>query len=288
MDPVGHKIGPNIAYRSGQGLNWYPVDRFKQTLVGTVEGYDFYNPASSGAEADWNIYIRPSAAFRFIRDDVLPAANPDELHRAADGEPLVEAEITPDENFYNNPFFHENGTSNRVGRPIGVYGPWVMDESHDFRPEIHPCELLWWREARTYHLLVIQDDSNRFDRRSDFNGQIARPWSMFPRHAEFWIAVRVPNNERRRLVIEELYGRHVRSSASQSSPRQSSRTFGTGSRVEVERQFADRSHVGVSFEQFEVASNKRSVFGFVVLKSSVGSGDRGTEGYQVLRVTETT
>ena len=225
-DPLGHKIGTNIAYRTGSGLNWYPVDRFKQTMVGTVEGYDFYNPTVTldPDEADWNIYVRPSPAFRFIRDDVLPNVNPGDLHRAPDGEPLVECEITPDEAFYDNPWFNEDGTSPLVGETIGVYGPWVQDESHSFRPEIHPCELLWWRTVSaqgfsTWHLMVVQDDSNRFDRVGDFSGgRITRPWAAWPRRAEFRLAIRVPNNQRRRLVIEELYGRYVRQSAGTWQP----------------------------------------------------------------------
>ncbi|MGI9097001.1 MAG: hypothetical protein ACR2H2_00630, partial [Solirubrobacteraceae bacterium] len=82
VDPLGHKIGPNIAKKTPGGLNWYPVDRYKQTLVGTVAAYDFYDPTFSGDEADWNIFIKPTPAFQFICDDVLPNADPKQVHRA--------------------------------------------------------------------------------------------------------------------------------------------------------------------------------------------------------------
>ena len=35
-DPVGHKIGPNPAYRFAVGQNWYPIDVYKQTLCGQL------------------------------------------------------------------------------------------------------------------------------------------------------------------------------------------------------------------------------------------------------------
>jgi hypothetical protein len=293
VDPVGHKIGPNIGIREAwaQGMNWYPIDRFKQTLIGTVERYEFYNPAGSGDEADWNIYIRPTNDFQFIIDDALPNANPADVHRAPNGEPLIEAEITPDENFYTNPFFDDQGNSSLIGDTIGVYGPWVQDEGHGLRPEIHPSELLWWRAVNqgraTYHLMVIQDDSNRFDRRSNFTGRIVRPWSAYPRSAEFWIAVSVPDNQVQRLVVEQLFARNVRPSAPANAPQVVSRNVGTGSRVEVERQMANRRDVGVRVEPFLAAANGQSSFGYVVLECEVGNSDRGQEGYQVLRVTET-
>jgi hypothetical protein len=272
-------------------MNWYPIDRFKQTLIGTVERYEFYNPAGSGDEADWNIYIRPTNDFQFIIDDALPNANPADVHRAPNGEPLIEAEITPDENFYTNPFFDDQGNSSLIGDTIGVYGPWVQDEGHGLRPEIHPSELLWWRAVNqgraTYHLMVIQDDSNRFDRRSNFTGRIVRPWSAYPRSAEFWIAVSVPDNQVQRLVVEQLFARNVRPSAPANAPQVVSRNVGTGSRVEVERQMANRRDVGVRVEPFLAAANGQSSFGYVVLECEVGNSDRGQEGYQVLRVTET-
>jgi hypothetical protein len=291
QDPDGHNIGPNIAKRGALGLNWYPVDRFKQTLVGTLEGYQFFD--GTGDEADWNLFINPSPAFRFIRDDVLPNADPGELHRSNTGEALVEAEITPDEALFSNPFFPRVGASPLVGRTIGVYGPWVQEEAHGFRPEIHPCELLWWRDVngsganqvRTYHLLVVQDDSNRFDRSENFSGKIARPWSAFPRRADFWIAVRVPVGGRRQLVIEQLFVRNVQLATGEDAPVRLTHMV-SGASVEVERRQFPPRHVRVRFESFTATADGQEVLGFVRLTSVVGSGDRGQEGFLVLKVTD--
>ena len=119
VDPDGHKIGMNIAYRTGHGLNWYPADRYKQTLVGTVDRYGFYD--GWGDEADWNIYIKPDPPFQFLIDDVLTNADLDSMHTCNTSSGYcMEAEITPDDHFYSNPYFNKNGTSNRVGQKIGV------------------------------------------------------------------------------------------------------------------------------------------------------------------------
>lgn len=299
IDPVGHQIGTNIAKRTGLGLNWYPLERFKQTVVGKVERYAFYNPGpsitnprGSGDEADWNIFMRPSPAFAFIVDDALPNADMGKVHRsnAGDNAVLLEAEITPDESFYNNPYFHQNGTSSLLERDIGLYGPWVADEGHGFRPEIHPCEMLWWRDMNqglsTHHLMIVQDDSNRFDRRDDYSGNIEHPWSESPRNGEFWITIDVAHNAWRQYRIEELYGRNVANLAPANTL--SSTIFNPpgGGTIRVDNDIPDIRHLSVRFENFHRPDGSDQSFGYMVLKTRVGRNDRGREGYQVLKVTQ--
>lgn len=304
-DPVGHRIGPANALRTGVGQNWYPVDVFKHVLVGTIDGYQFFDGV--GDEADWNIFIDPSPAFSFIRNDALTNTDPDELHRSSTGEILVEAEVTPDENFFNNPFFPRSGPSPLVGRDIGVYGPWVQEEAHGMRPEIHPSEALWWRDVRqegsatlsTYHLLVVQDDSNRFDRPGNFASEIVRPWAKPPITTEFRIAVNLPVSGRsvvggggRRFVVEELFGRNVASVAPPNAPpiqqlKINAPVSGFAD-VSVEKKLGDLTHVDVAFENFTGSGRltTQKVRGFIKLRVSVGVDDRGKEGYVVLKVTE--
>lgn len=54
------------------------------------------------------------------------------------------------------------------GKTVCTYGPWVGDAGHGRRPEIHPAEIIWWREpvegGSEYTVLLVHDDSNRFDR----------------------------------------------------------------------------------------------------------------------------
>jgi hypothetical protein len=193
-DPRGHKIGLN--YRDGFLKNYVPMDRYKQTLVGKALDYSFYD--GSGDEADWCIYIDPNPQYRFVLDDVvqlMTSRQREDLQKVG-STTVVECEITPDENFYNNGYFTKTDhTSPNIGKTLGLYGPWVRDGGHSGRPEIHPCEIIWWRDtAATTQLLkwtflVVQDDSNRFDRKSDFSGDIVYPWSAPPRRAAVAVAL---------------------------------------------------------------------------------------------------
>ncbi len=300
VDRRNHKIGPNIAKRRLVGLNWYPIDRHQQVLVGSIDRYGFYDGV--GAEADWNIYIKPSPAFSHILDDALPNADPDDVHKCRNSAGYcVEAEVTPDEHFYDNRYFPKSGDSPLVGHDIGVYGPWVAEEAHGWRPEIHPAQALWWRDTtagpqrslHTYHLMIVQDDSNRFDRSDDFSGTIGRPWSKPPIEMEFTIAVRVPAGRHKRLTIEELYGRNVhdvtRSTARESTlPLPAAQSLHP-TEVSVRPPDAHRAHVDIGFADFTPRPgplHRSDIHGYVTVRCQVGKGDRGDEGYLVLRVTE--
>lgn len=301
VDTANHKIGPNIAKRDWEGLNWYPIDRFQHVLVGDVDRYGFYD--GSGAEADWNIYIKPSPDFAFILDDALPNADPDQVHQCERTSGYcMEAEVTPDQNFYDNPFFPKNDPSPMVGHAIGVYGPWVAEEAHGWRPEIHPAQALWWRDPapnstatanlREYHLMVVQDDSNRFDRTDDYSGNIVRPWSKPPIDMEFRVAVHVPAGKALRLTITELFGRNVRAVA--DSTRDASLDLNSHGNAFGQTQLqvhkaSDPRHVLTSFESFteKLRLNRSQGFrGYVTVRCSVGEDDRGGEGYIALLVRE--
>ncbi len=302
VDTQNRKIGPNIAKRTGAGLNWYPLDRFQHVLVGEMDHYNFYD--GWGAEADWNLFIKPSPAFAFLLDDALPNADLEDVHKCerTDGF-CMEAEVTPDEHYYDNPFFPKNGSSPLVGHNIGVYGPWVAEEAHGWRPEIHPSQAIWWRDPAAdgssgvdlhdYHLLVVQDDSNRFDRNDDFSGNIVRPWSKPPIDILFRIAVRVPAGQILRLTVEELYERNahaIGSTAVDSSldlnPSFPMHLGSTGLQVHMA---SDPRHVAVAFESFTERARFRKSEGFrgyVSLRCRVGVGDRGGEGLLALLVRE--
>lgn len=210
-DPVGHEIGLSKCGR------YTPFDRFKQTLIGDVLGYDFYEASYFGFnsdESDWNIYVLPDPRYRFILDEVKAVmSDPGENLQKENAREVVECEITPDENFYVNPYFERplgivpTAKSTLTGRKIGLYGPWIRDFGHDGRPELHPCELIWWldrtgpRRLRRWTMLVVQDDSNRFDRKGDYSGSIAHPWSEVPRRAVFSIAARARSGIRNRYRL---------------------------------------------------------------------------------------
>jgi hypothetical protein len=192
-DPDGHKCGLNVC-TSSWFKSYVPFDRYKQTLVGEMLDYGFYD--GSGDEADWNIFVDPDPAFGFILDDVVQVMDETDELQTVNGRIVVECEITPDEVFYDNAYFTRTAhRSQNIGKRIGLYGPWVRDGGHDGRPEIHPCEIIWWHDPPTaravakWTLLVVQDDSNRFDRKADFSGRVPRGWSQPPRRAAFAVAL---------------------------------------------------------------------------------------------------
>ena len=154
-------------------------------------------------EWDYNIAIAPDPPFRSILDDVfaemtaeMTAAERDaHLVERKNGDGFcVQCEITPDEGFQSNDYFPKprlvnsywNRHSPLEGQTLGVYGPWVRDYYHGGRPEIHPCEVIWWIAADTppditsRFVLVLQDDSERFALPSDFVLPVPRPWAAFP------------------------------------------------------------------------------------------------------------
>ena len=336
-DPVGHFLGNANAKKI-----WYLVGGpaghrgdEKQTLCGRVDHWDFYD--ASGDEADWNIYIVPSARYSFIIDQVRDHrfdidgkhhVEMDEVH-TCNGERCLEAEITPDESFYRNPYFDRTyepqlplGGVTPVPQPLRVkpsplmyqeictYGPWVMDGGHGFRPEIHPSELFWWREraaSGAYVLMLLQDDSNRFDRVTDYYylsnatrgtySPVTRPavdwspWSRVPRTGEFLLAFSASTSDPTfsLFTIEETHARHVVTAKSAEFREDSD--DGTEHNFEFDGTLIARvtetqpdDHVGVRFVQVCRRQSDNRILGYVSLRSQVGEDDRGKEGYLVLRV----
>lgn len=203
-DLGGHQMGPASASKNVLGLHvpmWRPGDGHKHVLVGEVDRYHFYNPSGSGDEADFNIYITPNPVFSDILSRFVQLMKPgdrDELHKRTGGVGFcLEAEITPDESYYDNNWLPTNERKcSLVGKQIAVYGPWVMDLNHGGRPEIHPAEAIWWRDGAfdgphlaRWQFIFLQDDSNRFDRESDYDGPVSRPWSAFHRRAHATVAL---------------------------------------------------------------------------------------------------
>ncbi len=92
------------------GENWYPVRTEKQTLTGTFHHFSISN---YGDESDWNINLLPAPGFEDFISDAIPYQR-DNWYASGDwptdeqGHFLIEAEITPDERRYGNPWFTNN------------------------------------------------------------------------------------------------------------------------------------------------------------------------------------
>ncbi|MEU7855243.1 hypothetical protein [Nonomuraea sp. NPDC049141] len=291
IDPQGHKIG----FAVGAG-KYAPVDGLKHVLVGELDDYGWFNPPGSGDEADFNLFITPAPPFQFILDDVVKLMTADErgsLHTRKRGQGFcLEAEITPDEGFYHNEFFPTEDpiVSPLVGRKIGVYGPWVRDDGHGGRPEIHPCEVIWWEAPTnrpgvrlTRFLLLLQDDSNRFDRPGDFNGPLPRPWSAFPRQAHITIALQLRSQAHNQYDLRLLRSREI---ADMPNPGAAStmRSFGGQPAVTIHKRTATPNKVQVALSAVEADPDGRYLRCFLGIGLQVGTGDRGDEGYALLRL----
>jgi hypothetical protein len=318
FDPVGNIINYPPAEKSfwdtNSNLNnWYPLDYKKHACCGKLTGFQTYD--GGGDEMDWNIFIDPNDEFKFlITDAIKHRDSDDQWHKnKVNGDYLLEGEITPDESLYDNVFFPKRGTQKEsfygditttpdlgiIGKEICIYGPWVRERVHNNRPEIHPSEMIWWRENKGYYIMFIQDDSNRFDDNDDFDldgGLLPnswKPWAEPPLTAHFKIAFEVNPSISEiplKMDIREVYNRFVvtkdDASASADSDNGTSHTLVVNNKIllVVNEQQENDNDLGVKF----VDITKRvdgTIQGYLQVTTKIGGPDLGgDEGYHILYV----
>lgn len=295
---------------------WKPANGQKKTVCGTYYSFLMWDPW--GDEHDWNINMVPAEDFKFVIDDVRPLVQDVsewkrfEINgRFSDG---IQAEITPDESLYDNVWFpnlgHKDETKVVANPNICVFGPWVRDGNHGWRPEIHPCEVIWWRKQERgkdeYFIFGIQDDSNRFDESSDFEGTKPagwKPWALPPITSQLKIPFEYSGQFTDHLVvnIEVLKARHIvthtLSNAGDSDngknhilkfkrnfPEIASATLPSNILVEVNETQPLGTDIGVQFVEICRKPNGH-IIGYIQLYTAFGAGISGQEGYHVLKVT---
>jgi hypothetical protein len=263
------------------------------------------------AEFDFNHFIIPNSAHAFILEDVKLIADPDDVYDCAGTDNCVEVEITPPEDFFSNPWFYPREAasgpySSLIGSNLCVYGPWVWEEAHGNRPEIHPSELYWWSRLvggvpggpRRYYLMLLQDDSNRFDRKENFDVSDPppgwwRPWSAFPRTGEFKIAFELnPIASSLSFGIREVEPWKKNVVTARDPPAFEDADDGKEHAIEYhgrivltakEMQPRD-DDIGVRFVDVCRNATDTRLQGYISITSKVGTSDRGGEGYHVIRV----
>jgi hypothetical protein len=243
VDPRTANVNQYSAGRFGfAGLylfpyNWLPMSATKQTMCGRLQRFD-WNPLLK--EQDWNLRIIPSGIFEGVFSDAKqfvldkdknqvwscdPKSEDDiERHQCGDRSGhafnselynCFEAELTPRKDMFDNRWFSHSGVPTGSGAcsaivdyDLCVYGPFVTESVHGNRPEIHPLEAMWWRNAQKaapgskeeqdWTLFHGQDASDRYKDKSAFAPEPSdqdldwAPWAESPRVADFRIAIEVP------------------------------------------------------------------------------------------------
>ena len=309
MDPDGYDIGNVQMGREFLGFDtggWSPVDGRKHVLVGRLDRYSVYD--GGGDEMDINLLIDPNPMHQDLLDNVVDmmqaSGDLDDLVRQQDGTGyVVEAEITPDEEYWDNPWFpvREGATSFLVGRQIGVYGAYVRDWSHSGRPEIHPSEVVWFRNRdvkalagppRGRHVrwtvIVMQDDSERFSETSHFDlfpppdpfpAVLPRPWAAWPRRAHITFALLGIRGQQITYTLRMDDGHRVAEWPGEDT-RSVTVTAPGGSAVTVTKVHSRRRELKVRLGPLLTDWDDSNLFRcFMTLDLQVGEGDNGQEGF---------
>lgn len=302
--------------------SWQPVSGFKYNMAGRLHHFD-WTPYNFHDDEDWNLYVVPDPKFQFLIKDVIANQdNEDDIIRCGDNLACMGAEISPDKSFWNNGWFflpsssahpidtNGSGYSWLEGRKMGFYGPWIMDANHGSRPEIHPVEMMWFKDHfdtgaggspvpfDVFWLFFIQDNTGRFDDEDNFDCGAStpsgwRPWAHSPLSGQFNVAFEVdPRQDTVNFFISEVASRFVMTAADASARQDAD--DGVSHALEVNGKVVVRvqedqpdDHLGVTFTNLCLGTDGK-LRGFVTIKSKIGrDDDRDEEGYQVLRVSRT-
>ena len=288
--------------------NWYPFRLEKQILCGTVNSFGVSN---YGDESDWNINLLPNGGFEsFIADALeysinnpfaaklyknigyIPGVNTD-WSVTTNGEYLIEAEITPRKSEFNNRLFNNvDGRTTVNGKMIGVYGPFVGEALHGIRPEIHPSEQIWWKEDNNKTMiLLVCDASNRFDNNSDYttgNAEVGwKPWAQdVGQEAELLIPFKLnPKKGSLHYSVQALETPNFYEGANYAdaiSGITHSITFNGNKILTVEESLIFDKYIGITFK--EVCYKNDTLRGLIVIKTAIGNGSDGKEGFAALQI----
>ena len=199
---------------------WYPqrspndhTPYHKRTLVGKAEEANVEDISGTYQDYDVGIFITPNEKYLYLIADAhrreytdimsiqykgtlgqLGQPNCDDSKSIAESK-MVEAEIQPNSDIHAGTAQTLVGMiSARVGRDIGVYGPWIYDKGHCCHSEIHPAEQIWWMDdisntEKKYTFNVFCDASKRFWYRDQMDdGTKLKPWGAPPIKGLFAIA----------------------------------------------------------------------------------------------------
>jgi hypothetical protein len=289
---------------------WKPVDGSNHMLVGTFHHFNW----NYDDDDDWNIHVIPDSAFAELITRV-EASHPESAdnHVRCGSPHCMEAEISPDKKFWNNPWFFapgehpndadDNGFSLLEGRKMGFYGPWVVDANHDSKSEIHPASMIWWKEiwaigggspSALFFLMLLQDNTGRFDDRNNFDcGGSAppgwQPWTQSPVSGQFSVAFEAdPAGPLVVFSVNEMFSRFVKTSQDVDARRDAddgtahNLVFSGQTLVSVTEDQPKDNDLGVTFTNICLRPDGK-LQGFVSIRSQVGGNDDiDEEGFHIL------
>lgn len=288
------------------GENWYPIRTEKQHFTGIVSRFGVSN---FGDESDWNIHLIPENGFEDFISDAIPYRS-GKWNTAADGRYTVEAEITPDEHRYGNPWFTNSGSkTSLLNKRITVYGPFVREEAHGNHPEIHPSEQIWWKQSDNTHIvLLLNDDSNRFDDRADTvvrNGTTTtvikgdytarrvtsyayQPWSPNKKQeAEIWVAFELnPDLGGLKVDLQTLDAHNFYKNIVSADVAQGDRysiSYKGNTVLTVQESAGLDPFTSITFRNVCMNTATGKLQGYIVIHTAVGNGN-GDEGFVALQI----
>lgn len=204
----------------GEQPNWFPADLVRRTVCGPDPRWAYFWHLLSGDERDLHPWLDGEKGFdellgeesgAFTGSGALNLASCEEVKGPSKA--CLYGEVTPREGF-EQWFCGGRGmpclaqlTASPQDVPADLrkpdefcmYGPWVLERVHEWRPEIHPAEVFWVRSNRGrngWTFALVPDDSDRFDRDKYFEkaswrpAAEWRPWSS-DRPVELWVAFSV-------------------------------------------------------------------------------------------------
>ncbi len=184
--------------------NWIPLSAEKRVLCGLV-GHQ--NVHKSGKEKDHNLRIIPNDSFQYLIKDAEYRREKDKegfnnWHDCNGGlNNCMESEITPAADFIAAEGVQYFETV--MDQQVCAYGPWVSEKLHNFRPEIHPSEVLWYPIDKGHRVMLFQDASRRYDRKHRFawldcepaQARTKVPWVSDTLEVELELAFQLANNQ---------------------------------------------------------------------------------------------
>ena len=287
--------------------NWAPYIGSKTCLCGDFNRYEGY-VTWFGNERDWNFILNPTDPYFKGMLDFTKTIRP--VKYDGDGNIkhwyknnttyFIEGELTPTlQNgfgWFKLPFDENNeGQPQMVGKKICFYGPWVSEGLHNYRPEIHPAELVWFEDpsdANSHYLIVAQDASSRFSNPNRYVGDVSppwKPWSKSPINGVFKIPFKVNKSLAEVLTftletnsITNITNAPPSYAIGDNSPSHTLKLDNV-EKIKVIEPPTEHSSIGIQFvEMCKSTSDANIIQGYVQIAMSVGVNSN--EGLFVLKV----